>query len=126
MKFWGVFLAAIVGGVFGLITMAVVTPCYHDVVFWLTGREIPWNVEQHAYHANSAPSTLETVNTFTACWMATGWPIFLTYMFVGMGIAVVVYIVAIFACMCNCCCLLGRGRRYSRRSKYDGDYDDDR
>lgn len=111
MKFWGLFLAAILGGLMGLLVMTIATPCYHDLFAIWTGHELPWKQTEHHVHDNSTVDVLETLHTFNECWVKTGWPILCTYMFVAMGIAVVLYIIAIFACMCHCCC---------RRQRYDG------
>jgi hypothetical protein len=125
IKFWGFFLAAILGGLIGLAIMAMATPCYHDLVTVWTGVELPWHMDKHHFHANSTADGIEIAHTITGCISETGWPVFLTFLFVGMGTAVFIYIVAIFCCMCKGCCCHCDDRKYHRgRHRRRDSYDD--
>ena len=122
MKFWGVFLAAILGAATGFAVLVAVTPCYHDLFTMWTGHEIPWSQEEHHVQPPAdgntlGPDVLVIAHSLFDCLEESGKTRIAAYTLIGASIAVVLYIIIIFMCMCRRCCCgchsKGGGERYA-------------
>jgi hypothetical protein len=107
MKLWGVFLAALLGGLLGMVALGLFTPCFHEIFGIITEHEevtakdgllLP-SLNDH--RNETSRDVIEIAHTITGCLQEVGIATVSLFFCIGAGIAVVIYIIVIFS---SCCC----------------------
>jgi len=109
MKLWGVFLAALLGGLLGLVALGLFTPCFHEVFGIMTEHEeLVSSLTGHGSSNQTVHDVLGIAHTVTGCLQDVGLATVTLFFCIGAGLATVIYIIVIFA---SCCCCHGHHRR---------------